>query len=118
MEEMERGRERGGEGCCPCALFAQTTPALSSAGRAFLFHPGDAMQSYVGIDIRRIASDERYELDDTIRDFLREKWVCDGKVAGSGLGGLWSCGFSQAGGGDNTKGVFCEGSGVLRMHWN
>ena len=31
-------------------------------------------------------------------------------MAGSGLGGFWSCGFSQAGGGDNTKGVFCGGS--------
>ena len=44
------------EGCCPCALFAQATPTFSSAGRACLFHPRDALQDTCGINPDHIGS--------------------------------------------------------------
>ena len=105
MEEMEGGRERGG--CCPCALFAQATPALSSPGRAFLFHPDDAMQGIYGIDLSCIKSELRSVPETTQDKGLVQEWLVDGKTEGH----KWSAGWSQAGGGENKKGVFCGGIG-------
>ena len=70
------------------------------------------MRNYVRIDLRRIDSNAGQELVRINREAkLRVRWAVDGKLGRKKYrqDGTWSFGGSEAGGGDNTKGVFCGG---------